>query len=244
MGGGAAPVLPARPAASGRRPTAACHNAPMSGNGTGRRGRAVVFDYGNVLYAWESHGALAGRRPARVWEEFVTRGGFPRWNEMADAGVPFGDILAALGRAHPDRPDWAELLADYWRHFPDTLTGPIPGVGAVVDDLLDAGVRLYALTNFNHELFAAFGRPRVPQLERFSGIVVSGQEHLTKPDPAIFRVLLERYGLDAAGVLLVDDSPANTDAAAALGLATHLFRGAGCLRADLTDRGLLDALVD
>ena len=89
----------------------------------------------------------------------MTRGGFPRWNEMADAGVPFGDILAALGRAHPDRPDWADLLADYWRHFPDTLTGPIPGVGAVVDDLLDAGVRLYALTNFNHELFAAFGRP-------------------------------------------------------------------------------------
>ena len=56
-------------------------------------------------------------------------------------------------------------------------------------------------------------------------------------------MLLERYGLDAAGVLLVDDSPANTDAAA-LGLATHLFRGAGRLRADLTDRGLLDALVD
>ena len=216
----------------------------MTGTGTARRPGAVVFDYGNVLYAWESHGALAGRRPARVWEEFVEEGEFSRWNEMADAGVPFGDILAALGRAHPDRPDWADLLADYWRHFPDTLTGPIPGVGAVVDDLLDAGVRLYALTNFNHELFAAFGRPRVPQLERFSGIVVSGQEHLTKPDPAIFRVLLERYGLDAAGVLLVDDSPANTDAAAALGLATHLFRGAGCLRADLTDRGLLDALVD
>ena len=123
----------------------------MSGNGTGRRGRAVVFDYGNVLYAWESHGALAGRRPARVWEEFVTRGGFPRWNEMADAGVPFGDILAALGRAHPDRPDWADLLSAYWRHFPDTLTEPIPGVGTIVDDLLDAGIRLYALTNFNHE---------------------------------------------------------------------------------------------
>ena len=146
----------------------------MTGIDKGRRECAVVFDYGNVLYAWESHGALAGRRPARVWEEFVEEGEFSRWNEMADAGVPFGDILAALGRAHPDRPDWADLLADYWCYFPDTLTGPIPGVGAVVDDLLDAGVRLYALTNFNHELFTAFGRPRVPQLERFSGIVVSG----------------------------------------------------------------------
>lgn len=216
----------------------------MTGTDAARRGRAVVFDYGNVLYAWESHGALAGRRPARAWEEFVIRGGFPRWNEMADAGVPFDDILAALGRAHPDRPDWAELLAAYWRHFPDSLTGPVPGVGAVVDDLLDAGVRLYALTNFNHELFAAFGRPRVPRLERFSGIVVSGEERLTKPDPAIFRVLLERHGLRAADALLVDDAPANIAAAASLGMGTHLFRGAGRLRADLTDRGLLDAPVD
>ena len=216
----------------------------MSGTGTGRRGRAVVFDYGTVLGAGAARGARAGRPPARVWEEFVEEGEFSRWNEMADAGVPFDDILAALGRAHPDRPDWADLLADYWRHFPDTLTGPIPGVGAVVDDLLDAGVRLYALTNFNHELFAAFGRPRVPQLERFSGIVVSGQERLTKPAPAVFRVLLERYGLRGADALFVDDAPANIAAAASLGMDTHLFRGAGRLRADLTDRGLLDAPVD
>ena len=85
----------------------------MTGTDKGRRECAVVFDYGNVLYVWEPHGVLAGWRPARVWEEFVTRGGFPRWNEMADAGVPFGDIFAALGRAHPDRPDWAALLGAY-----------------------------------------------------------------------------------------------------------------------------------
>ena len=43
---------------------------------------------------------------------------------------------------------------------------------------------------------------------------------------------------------IVDDAPANIAAAASLGMDTHLFRGAGRLRADLTDRGLLDALVD
>ena len=84
----------------------------------------------------------------------------------------------------------------------------------------------------------------MPRLERFSGIVVSGRERLTKPDPAIFRVLLERYGLRGADALFVDDAPANVAAAASLGMDTHLFRGAGRLRADLTDRGLLDALVD
>ena len=100
-------------------------------------------------------------------------------------------------------------------------------MGAVVDDLLDAGVRLYALTNFNHELFAAFGRPRVPQLERFSGIVVSGEERLTKSDPAVFRVLLERYGLRNADALFVDDAPANVAAAASLGMDTHCSAAPG-----------------
>ena len=57
-------------------------------------------------------------------------------------------------------------------------------------------------------------------------------------------MLLERYGLQGADALFVDDAPANIAAAASLGMDTHLFRGAGRLRADLTDRGLLDAPVD
>ena len=79
----------------------------------------------------------------------------------------------------------------------------------------------------------------VPQLERFRGLMVSGQERQVKPSPVIFRRLLERYGLIAAFTLFVDDSPANIRGARAVGLRTHHFTGAGRLRADLIERGLL-----
>ena len=162
---------------------------------------------------------------------------------MSDAGTPPDQIVAALAAAHPDRPDWAQTLSTYFRHFAQAKPGPVPGTAAVVDDLLAAGVPLYALTNYNDRLFAAT-RWMVPQLDAFRGVVVSGEEHLTKPDPALYQILLDRYHLDPAATLFVDDSPANIDGARAVGLTTHLFRGAGRLRADLVERGILPAPVD
>lgn len=199
---------------------------------------AIVLDVGNVLYAWEAIGAVAGRVPAALWHEFCAGAGFNALNARADAGDALDDILADLVAAHPDRPDWARIQRLYWEHFEDSLTGPVPGMVPLVDDLLAAGAPLYALTNFNDVLFTA-SRRLMPQLARFHGVVVSGAEHLVKPDPALYRILLTRYGLDPACTLFVDDSPANIDGARGVGLRTHLFTGAGALRAALTDAGLL-----
>lgn len=199
---------------------------------------AVVLDYGNVLYTWDAVAAVAGRVPVAQWDEYVASGEFDRLNAMADRGTPFEGILAELRDAHPERPDWEHLQRLYWEHFADTKTGPVPGTGAIVDELLDAAVPLYALTNFHDVLFERT-RYMVPQLTRFTGIVVSGEEHLAKPDPAVYRVLLERYGLDAGRTLFVDDSPANIEGARAVGMRAHLFVGAGRLRAELTERRLL-----
>ena len=204
---------------------------------------AVVFDYGNVIYAWEAVGAVAGRVRLEDWQEFVEAGEFHRWNAMLDAGVPLEQILAALAAAHPDRPDWTRILRTYWDHFIDTKTGPIPGTARVIEALADAGVPLYALTNFNDVLFAAT-RHLSPLLDRFSGIVVSGEEHLVKPDPAIYRLLLDRYRLNAPRTLFVDDSAVNVEAARRAGMQAHHFTGAARLRAVLIEVGLLPAPLD
>ena len=56
---------------------------------------------------------------------------------------------------------------------------------------------------------------RYPFLDWFDGIVISGEEKVAKPDPVIFRHLLDRYGLDPATTVFIDDSEANVRAAAA-----------------------------
>ena len=199
---------------------------------------AVVLDYGNVLYAWEPMAAVAGYVSADDWEEFVVDGGFLTWNERLDRGEPFEQVLADYTRAHPGRPDWAEILSLYRQRFAESLTGPVPGMAALLDDLLGRGVALYGLTNFNA---APFERARllVPQLERFAGIVVSGREHLAKPDAAIFDLLLSRYRLHASRTLFIDDSAVNIEAAGRLGMRTHHFTGVGRLRSELIALGLL-----
>jgi len=199
---------------------------------------AVVLDYGNVLYAWEPMAAVAGYVSAEAWDEFVADGDFLAWNERLDLGEPFEQVLNDYARAHPERPDWVEILALYRERFSASLTGPVPGVAAVLDELLAAGAALYGLTNFDAGPFER-ARLLVPQLERFTGIVVSGREHLAKPDDAVFELILQRYDLEAGSTLFVDDSEINIRAADRLGLRTHHFTGAGRLRAELIALGLL-----
>jgi putative hydrolase of the HAD superfamily len=61
----------------------------------------------------------------------------------------------------------------------------------------------------------------------FDGFVISGDVGARKPNPAIFRSLLEQAQADAPDILLVDDRLPNLDAAAVLGLQTILFAPTG-----------------
>lgn len=205
--------------------------------------KAVVLDVGNVILAWEAQAAVAGRVTTRAWEEFVLGADFHALNSRFDAGDPFEQVVADLARAHPERPDWVTILRTYRDHHLDSLPGLVPGMKALVEELLATGVPLYALTNFEADLFDN-ARHLIPALERFDGVVVSGREHLVKPDLAIYRLMLERYDLAPGRTLFVDDSPANVAAAQTVGLETHRFTGVGRLRAELVERGVLRAPLD
>ena len=64
---------------------------------------------------------------------------------------------------------------------------------------------------------------RFPVYGLFDGEVISCEEHTVKPEPQIYRILLERYGLDPAQTLFVDDRPCNIAAAEELGIRGQLF---------------------
>ena len=109
---------------------------------------------------------------------------------------------------------------------------------AVLRELHERKVPLYALSNWSAAKFP-HAEERYEWLDWFEGVVVSGRVKLAKPDPAIFRYLLDTYGLQSEDILFVDDHEPNIVAARALGIETHHFRGAAGLRADLVARGLL-----
>ena len=82
-------------------------------------------------------------------------------------------------------------------------------------------------------------RARFSVLDVFEGIVVSGTEGVMKPDPAIFELLCERYGVTADETTFIDDSATNVDSARRFGLHGIVFRDAAQLRTELVELGLL-----
>jgi len=198
---------------------------------------AVVFDLGGVLIDWNPRYLYRKLMAEDEIEPFLSEVGFFAWNHAQDAGGPWSDAVEALAAQHPHRRD---LIAAFPDRFPETLGGPIEGTVALLDELHSAGTtRLLALTNWSSETFPValdtFGF-----LDRFEGIVVSGDEGVAKPDAALFRTLLGRYALVPHETIFIDDSAANVAAAADLGLVALRFTDPDQLRADLSRLGLLD----
>ncbi|MBP7241969.1 HAD-IA family hydrolase, partial [Amaricoccus sp.] len=76
-------------------------------------------------------------------------------------------------------------------------------------------------------------------LRRFRDVVVSAHERVTKPNPAIYRLFLDRNGLDPAACVFIDDSEANVAGARAVGMDAIHFTEASALAEALRARSLL-----
>ncbi|HEY0186262.1 MAG TPA: HAD family phosphatase [Cellulomonas sp.] len=197
----------------------------------------VVLDLGNVLVRWDPTLPFAGHLSAAQVRRLFDDLDFPALNLAQDAGRPWAQARAEVARSHPEH---VAALDRYVARFADALPGPVPGTAALVAELRDAGVRLLGLTNWSAETFH-HAVPAAPAIGLLEEVLVSGREGVVKPDPAIFRLLVTRFGLDPGRTLFADDSPRNVAAGAAEGLVAVLFTGADALRADLVAHGVLPA---
>ncbi|MEC7741554.1 MAG: HAD-IA family hydrolase [Pseudomonadota bacterium] len=197
---------------------------------------AVVFDVGRVLYQWHLRHLFEKivddrARLETLLGEVVTE----EWHFEHDRGRTLGEMV-------PERialyPEFEPEIRAYATRFNETIPGPVPGSHALVERLEARGVPLYAITNFGAEFWAGF-RPSEPIFDRFRDIVVSGEEKLAKPDPAIFALAEARFERSASTMLFIDDNRANVDAAAACGWHVHHFTDAAALESDLADRKLI-----
>jgi 2-haloacid dehalogenase len=160
------------------------------------------------------------------------------WHFQHDAGRNFAETSAELIAEHPHH---AELIAAWGPRFLESIGDPLPGMHALVDELHAAGVPLFAITNFSHEFWPPFRAREAAMFDRFRDVVVSGEEKLVKPDPAIYRLALERFGLRAEEAVFIDDNAANVAGAAAVGLHAIRFTDVVPLRAELARLGLVGA---
>jgi 2-haloacid dehalogenase len=195
----------------------------------------VVFDIGAVLVDWDPRYLLRKiLADETAVERFMAEIVPHEWHLHHDAGVTFAENRAERLKLFPQH---RALLEAYDSRFMEMFSGPIHGTVAILEGLRAAGIPTYAITNWPAEKFPP-AREMFPFLKGFRGVVVSGDEKLVKPDPRIYRTLFERYGLDPATCVFIDDSPKNVAGSEAVGMKALHFTLPEKLAADLRALGL------
>ena len=180
--------------------------------------KSIVFDLGQVVFA---------RDPRRCREEllrffsYVAETPMPRFWVDYDMGVSDFDKMIS------DLSAYRGVDEEYSRRMvleSIEMQEPIAPTERLIRDLKAAGYGLYVLSNMSRE-FIDFLR-RTDVYSCFDGDVISCEAGVVKPMPRIYDILLERFSLDPAQTLFIDDRRENTDAAAAKGIgAFHFDRG-------------------
>ena len=197
----------------------------------------VIFDLGGVLLEWNPRHLyrklFAGDEAAM--EDFLANVCTAEWNERQDAGRTFADAVAELLPRHADK---RELIEAFGARFGEMIPGAIEDSVAILGELKQRGVPVYGMSNWSAETFPQ-QRERFPFLALLDGLVISGDVGVIKPDPRIFRILLERYAIAPETAVFVDDVARNAVAASALGIHGIHFRSPAQLRSELVALGLL-----
>ena len=197
--------------------------------------RAVVFDFGGVLFDWSAeylYRELIPDDEERRW--FLTHVCSPAWNLKQDGGRPIAEAEAELIALHPDR---ADLIRAFYGQWPKTLRGLLDDGVALLEQLHAAGVPLYGLTNWSAETYHHV-EDKYDFMTRFRHVVVSGRIGMVKPDPRIYAHLLEHVREPAERCVFIDDNAKNAEAASALGLHGITHRSAAETAKRLRDLGV------
>jgi 2-haloacid dehalogenase len=197
---------------------------------------AVVFDVGHVLVDWDIRYLYEKLIPDPTQLDwFLTHVVTKAWHFEHDAGRDAADTVPELIARHPEHQALIEAYVPRWL---ETVGRPIAGMFDLVETLHTRDVPLFAITNFSHEFWPRFAALH-PVTQRFRDVVVSGAEKVMKPDPKIYAIALQRFGLKAGEALFIDDRLENVQGAAASGFHGHHFTSAAPLREALRDFNLL-----
>ena len=185
--------------------------------------RNLIFDFGKVLVDYDF-----GQFLSTFIDDPVTM----RWFIQATCNSEF------VNRCDKGDETFEEIIRDAQARFPqyrrelqifhdrqtDALTGEVAGMSELLTRLKAEGYRLYGLTNWSNEVYHVMRKYSIFQL--LDDQVISSEEHIIKPDPAIYHRLLERFGLMPEECVFTDDKAENIAGCQAVGMAGIVFENA------------------
>ena len=175
----------------------------------------VVFDLGRVVFAQDPAKSTA---EFKQFFSYVSLTPMPQFWTDYDMGVlSFEQVAEELAAYRCVEPEFAREMITIAIGKQETIRP----TEKLIDELKAAGYKLYVLSNMSREFIDFLRKQKV--YENFDGDVVSCEVGIVKPMPEIYDLLLERFDLDPAETIFIDDRKENVDAAAAKGIATFHF---------------------
>lgn len=182
----------------------------------------IIFDMGNVLILFDRNVFLNRLDVDAEDKALLYREVFAsvEWAQMDRGSKTEITALESICKRLPERlHKAAEEMVFRW----DDPLIPIPGMYALVEELKEKGYGVYLLSNASvrqHEYW-----PRIEASRFFDGTLISADEHVMKPQPEIYRLCMERFGLTAEESFFVDDMAHNVEGAIFCGLSGAVFHG-------------------
>lgn len=183
--------------------------------------KTVIFDVGNVLTEFG-------------WKEFIRSFGYsedickrvgdatiesPYWKEYDRGVMNNDDIVNSFVSLDKElEKEIRETMADF-----KGILKPAEYAVPWIEDLKSRGLQVLFLSNFSERAFNEC-QDALGFLDHVDGGIFSYTVKLIKPDPEIYKCILDRYDLDPAECVFIDDLDENISAAATLGIHTILFK--------------------
>ncbi len=182
----------------------------------------IVFDIGMVLadFRYEAYmrdDLAFSDEAVRAFTDRVVLGGL--WDEL-DLGIrETDDIIDEMRSRVIEFPREAEL---FFGNLEDIIK-TYPYSRPWVQELKSKGYRVYLLSNYPRDTYRIHEKKHFDFVPYVDGKVISGFERISKPDPAIYRLLFKRYGLVPSECVFLDDRKINIEAAEAEGMKGIVF---------------------
>ena len=180
----------------------------------------LIYDFGRVLVTYDfEHISSFGFASEEDLQSFVNIVSDPAFVRRCDLElIPFEDLIREMQHTYPQ---WKEQWQLFYDRYLEFVTGEMPGMHAYMTELKARGYKLYGLSNWCSTIYRVMKEYKIFNL--LDGFVVSSDYQVVKPDPAIYRILLDKYDLKAEECVFADDRADNVEAAQQVGMQAIVF---------------------
>ena len=166
--------------------------------------RNIIFDLGNVIINYNQEQIINNFTKKEEEIKYIYDEIFhaPEWELMDLGNITNDEAIEVINKRNKFK---YQKLTDNFLHEWYKKQEINRDIVEIAKKLKKNGYKLFVLSNMANLTYEYFKNDEFFSL--CTGIIISAHEHLIKPDEKVFRLLLDRYKLNAEECLFIDDDP-------------------------------------